>query len=103
MLSDVPLDDDDRKEYTMLKNRLREHTISLTDVIITTVSNCGDALLYSSFRPKLVIVDKATRATKPDMWNVLGYYPNISLIMVSDEAQLSSAVLSNKKTNRFWR
>ena len=103
MLSNVSLDNDDCKEYTAHKNRLREHTISLADVIITTVFNCGNAPLYSAFWPKLVIVDKATQAPKPDMWNILGHYPNISLVMVGDEAQLSSAVLSDKKTNGFWR
>ena len=103
MLSNVPLDNDDWREYTAHKNRLREHTISLADMIITTMSNCEDAPLYSAFWPKLVIVDKATQAPKPDMWNILGHYPNISLVMVGDEAQLSSAVLSDKKTNGFWR
>ena len=103
MSSDVPLDNDDWKEYTAHKNQLRKHTISLANIIIMTVSNCGNAPLYSAFWPKLVIVDKATQAPKPDMWNILGHYPNISLVMVGDEAQLSSAVLSDKKTNGFWR
>ena len=103
MSSNVLLDDNDWREYTTHKNQLQEHTISLVNVIITTVSNCRDAPLYSSFWPKLVIVNEATRATKPDMWNVLGHYPNISLVMVGDKAQLSPAVLSDKKTNSFWR
>ena len=37
------------------------------------------------------------------MWNILGNYPDISLVMVGDEAQLYPILLSDEKINVFRR
>lgn len=65
------------------------------------VFNFEDALLYSIFRPQLVILNKATKAIKPNMYNILGNYLQISLVMVGNKAQLSPVALSDSKTNSF--
>ena len=49
MQSNVPLDKDDIIAYTTHRNRLLEHTFSLANMVVTTVSNSGDAPLYSAF------------------------------------------------------
>ena len=103
MQSDVSLDKDNIVAYTTHQNRLQEHTLSLANVVVTTVSNSKDALLYSAFYHQLVIVDKATKATELNMWNILGNYPKILLVMVGIEAQLFPVVISNKSNNSFWR
>ena len=48
--NNVPFDAEDFAAYILHKNRLREHTISLANVIITMMSNSRDAPLYSVFR-----------------------------------------------------
>ena len=67
MQNNIPLDKNDIITYTIHQNRLRKHTLSLANVVVTTVSNSGEAPLYSVFHPQLVIIDKVTKATKPDM------------------------------------
>ena len=96
-----PLDEADAKAYTIHKNALRTHTLSIANAIVTTVTNSGDAALYSVFNPCLVVIDEATRAVEPDMWNILGHYPSAALLMVGDEAQLPPVVLSDNKDNGF--
>ena len=61
------LDAEDLALYRQMKTKLREYTIRQINAIITTVSNSGDALLYTIFQPQLVVVDKASQVTESDM------------------------------------
>jgi hypothetical protein len=95
------LDAKDRKTYGATRKRLREHTLQMADIVITTVSNTGDAALYTAMDPTLMIVDEATRVIEPDMWNLLGNYHKNPLILVGDENQLRPVVLSTVEENGF--
>ena len=53
--------------YKQMKTKLREYIIRQANTIITTMSTSGDAPLYTIFQPQLVIVDKTSLATEPDM------------------------------------
>ena len=103
MQNNVSLDKDNIITYTTHQNRLREHTLSFGNVVVTTVSNFGDIPLYSAFHFQLVIVDEATKATEPNMLNIFGNYPKIPLVMVGNKAQLFPVVISNQSNNSFWR
>lgn len=52
-------DKEEQNEYSMRCKQLRKYTISVADVIIITVSNIKDTVIYSVFKPHLIVVDKA--------------------------------------------
>ena len=61
---------------------LKKYIICWANAIIITAFNSGDALLYTIFQYQLVVVNKASRATEPDMWNILDYYAQKVLVIV---------------------
>ena len=67
------------------------------------MSNSGDAGCYAAFHPHLIIVDEATRAVEPDMWNILGNYAKTPLVLIGDEAQLRPVVMSTLNENGFMQ
>lgn len=61
------LDNEESKAYILHKNRLKKYIISFANAIIMMVTNSRDVLLYNSFKPQLVVVNKAIKSIKPDM------------------------------------
>ena len=97
------LDNRDQKAYGEARRVLREHTLSLANVVVTTLSNTGDASIYTSFIPQLIVMDEATRAVELDVWNILGNYPKTNTVMIGDENQLLPVVQSTVDNNGFGR
>ena len=64
------LDAEDLALYRQMKTMLRNYTICQANAIIITMSNSKDTPLYTLFQPQLVVVNKASRATEQDMWNI---------------------------------
>lgn len=65
-------DIDTAKAFGLARRNLIDDTISRADIIITTLSNTGEASLVKHLNPNLIILDEAARALEIDMWNVLG-------------------------------
>ena len=86
-----------------MKTMFRKYIICQANVIIMTVSNSGDALLYTIFQSQLVVVDKASRAIEPDMWNILRNYAQTPLVIVEDNTQLPLVVFGDDNINSFTR
>lgn len=80
-------------------HNLRAHTLSLADVVVTTVSNSGDAALLGFYNPHLIVVDEANRVTELDMCNILGNYDPATLLLIGDEKQLPPVVQSKREEN----
>lgn len=93
------LDPKEWKIFGEARQLLQQHTISLAHVLITTVSNSGDASIATFFKPCLAIVDEAARAIEADMWNILGNHPEAALVMIGDDAQLRTTVISSRDQN----
>lgn len=63
-------------------------------MIVTTLSNTGDFAIYDNFQPAVILLDEASRALEPDMWNLIGNYNAHSLVMIGDDAQLQLNIMS---------
>lgn len=81
--------------------QLSKYTISVANLIIIMVSNTRDAVIYSVFKPHLIVVNKANQVPKPNMWNVLGNYNSAALVMIKDEKQLPLLMISKPENNGF--
>jgi hypothetical protein len=97
----VFLKKENKKTYDLIKKNLRKHIIKLIDAIITILFNSENAILYFVFRFQLIIIDEVIRTIEFNVWNILENYFRTFLIMIENEAQLRSIILSIHKNNDF--
>ena len=95
------LDDDAQEIFGQARQELREHTLSIANVVITTTSNAGDASVFMPMHPNLVVLDEAARVTEAEALIVIANYPRASIVMLGDHAQLRPFVHSNREQNPF--
>lgn len=60
MADDNWLNETNTKAYTMHKNALKTHILSIANAIVIIVTNAGDAVLYTAFNFCFVVINKAT-------------------------------------------
>ncbi len=85
----------------MTKKNLRKHIIRLINAIITILFNFENAILYFVFRFQFIVIDEVIRTVESNVWNILKNYFKTFLVMIEDEAQLRSIILSIHKNNDF--
>jgi hypothetical protein len=73
----------------------------LINAIITILFNFENAVLYFVFYSQLIVIDEVTRTIESNVWNILKNYLKTFLVMIEDEAQLRSIILSIHKNNDF--
>ena len=91
----------ERKMYIKIKNKFKTHIIQIINVIITTMFNFDDAIFYATYESKFMIVDKTTKTIESNMWNFFENYFRTFLILIKNEIQLRSIILSDKNINDF--
>ena len=67
---------------------LHSFVLQRADVVVTTLTNCGDQTLIDNFRPNITFIDEAARATDLDVLNAVANYQSQITILVGDDRQL---------------
>ena len=81
----------DREDTTCFRaniKNLHSFVLERADVVVTTLTNCGDQTLIDSFRPNITFIDEAARATDLDILNAVANYQSQITILVGDDKQL---------------
>ncbi len=73
----------------------------MINTIITILFNFENAILYFVFRFQFIVIDEVIRTVESNVWNILKNYLKTSFIMIKDQAQLRSIILSIHKNNDF--
>ena len=100
----VNFDEEEWESSELAQKALRDHTLKMTHVVITTTSNVVDHSLYFAFNPALIVLNKADRLLKADIWNLWRNYKKIPFIMIKYEnqiTQLRSMIISISENNDF--
>jgi hypothetical protein len=92
---------ENRIVYEDVRKQLRKHTLQLTQVVIITISNADDYSFYSNFESNIIIVNEVIKFLKVDIWNILSNYAKKLLLLIDDDAQLRSIILSDSNQNEF--
>jgi hypothetical protein len=95
------LDDEGMQRFYEEYNKLCQHVIRAADVIVTTCTNSGTEQLHAHFRPDIVVVDEAGRATELDVIVPLYFYHPRCLILVGDDQQLRPTILSDQPATKI--
>lgn len=67
------------------------------NVVPCTFATVGEAALFRSFRPVLIVCEESPCAILANTAILLGNYPKIPLILIEDEAQLRPVIKSAKE------
>ena len=86
---------DEKNKYQEEISALQKYVLSHADVVVTTLCNCGEAVVYESVKPTVIAIDGAARASEPELWNVLAHYYPLAIVLAGDEKQLGPTVLSD--------
>ncbi len=96
---DIDTNDDMNKKnrivYEDVRKQLRKHTLQLAQIVIITISNANDYSFYSDFESNIIIVNEIIKFLKVDIWNILNNYAKKFLLLIDDDAQLHSIILSD--------
>lgn len=71
----IVIDPEESQQFGVAHRELLNVTMRHASVVVTTLCNPGDYTLYEYFKPSVIIMDEASRATELDMWNVRLYSP----------------------------
>ena len=74
MKDDRRLDREERAHFGLAPGNLINDIIRKANVIVTTLSNTEEPSLVINFLSNVIILDEATLAVEPDMWNIFGNY-----------------------------
>ena len=92
------LDSEQLEDFGLARRELFNDTVSRANMVVTTLSNTGDYTLWEHFLPNVIILDEASRALEPDVWNILGNYnAAASFLVIGDDSQLQPVVMSGQK------
>lgn len=93
------LDQKDNVSFEVARHRLACHTLNLVNVVLCIFVIAGEAALFRSFRPVLIVCEESSRVIEANTAILLSNYIKVPLILIEDEAQLRPVVKSVEKND----
>ena len=96
--------EEDNRLFRMQRKRLREYTVRNADAICTTVANTCVAQIRNLFKPRICILDEASRDSETSNLGFFAYFQGAhGRFILGDKMQLTPRVNSKPATNNFAR
>lgn len=88
------LDQKDNASFEVARQRLACHILNLVNVVLCTFVTVGEAALFRSFRPVLIVCEESPRVIETSTAILLSSYFKVPLILIEDETQVRPVVKS---------
>lgn len=95
--------EDHKEEILKLRamyRALRDHVVQNADVIVATTTAASETSLTENFKPQVIYIDEAAKATEGDLLIPLSHYTTPhAILLLGDKAQLPPTILTHNEVD----